>query len=265
MQEQLVYPVYSRRSEGISVGIDLFPDAKHCSFDCPYCEVHPFFRAADFSAEQLRQELAAVLSRCAEAGESVRDIAIAGHGEPLLSPLFGAALEAVIATKRTLMPELPVVLITNALALGDDARLDLLEAAAKNSEFHIWAKLDAGSAGLFYRMSGLAPETGAFEQVQTGILKAGRRIPVILQTMLACVEAYEPDERDFACYAELVRSLLGQGARVERIDLYTVSRKPVSQRVHALEDGQMLKAADRLASGIPELPVRVYGRTTRLR
>ncbi len=35
---QFVYPVLSRRSRGISVGINLNPD-KICNFDCIYCQV----------------------------------------------------------------------------------------------------------------------------------------------------------------------------------------------------------------------------------
>ena len=31
---RLVYPVISRRSGGLSLGINLFPDAKDCPFDC---------------------------------------------------------------------------------------------------------------------------------------------------------------------------------------------------------------------------------------
>ena len=33
-----VYPVLSRRSQGISVGINLNPD-RRCNFDCVYCQV----------------------------------------------------------------------------------------------------------------------------------------------------------------------------------------------------------------------------------
>ncbi|HOT59332.1 MAG TPA: hypothetical protein PLJ83_06685, partial [Spirochaetales bacterium] len=71
MDAQLVYPVYSRRSEGISIGIDLFPDAKHCSFNCPYCEVHPFRHDHTFSLEQLTSELDAILSSYAGTREPV--------------------------------------------------------------------------------------------------------------------------------------------------------------------------------------------------
>src|SRR5947199_7857058 len=35
---RFVYPVLSRRSRGISIGINLNPD-KVCNFDCVYCQV----------------------------------------------------------------------------------------------------------------------------------------------------------------------------------------------------------------------------------
>src|SRR5438045_8881807 len=37
-ENRFVYPVVSRRSEGISVGVNLNPD-KICNFDCIYCQV----------------------------------------------------------------------------------------------------------------------------------------------------------------------------------------------------------------------------------
>ena len=33
-----VYPVVSRRSRGLSIGVNLNPD-KACNFDCVYCQV----------------------------------------------------------------------------------------------------------------------------------------------------------------------------------------------------------------------------------
>ena len=37
-ENRFVYPVLSRRSHGLSVGINLNPD-KICNFDCIYCQV----------------------------------------------------------------------------------------------------------------------------------------------------------------------------------------------------------------------------------
>ena len=36
---RFVYPVVSRRSQGVSVGVNLNPD-KVCNFDCIYCQVN---------------------------------------------------------------------------------------------------------------------------------------------------------------------------------------------------------------------------------
>src|SRR5665213_187484 len=37
-ENKFVYPVLSRRSQGISIGVNLNPD-KVCNFDCIYCQV----------------------------------------------------------------------------------------------------------------------------------------------------------------------------------------------------------------------------------
>src|SRR5207244_5559236 len=37
-ENRFVYPVLSRRSEGVSIGVNLNPD-KVCNFDCIYCQV----------------------------------------------------------------------------------------------------------------------------------------------------------------------------------------------------------------------------------
>src|SRR4029079_18764746 len=37
-QNRFVYPVVSRRSAGLSIGVNLNPD-KVCNFDCIYCQV----------------------------------------------------------------------------------------------------------------------------------------------------------------------------------------------------------------------------------
>jgi len=67
----LVYPVISRRSGGLSVGINLYPDKKFCLFDCPYCEVFPFAANASFSLEQMEQDLRDCLSAALEQNGSL--------------------------------------------------------------------------------------------------------------------------------------------------------------------------------------------------
>ena len=49
-QNSFVYPVLSRRADGISVGINLNPD-KACNFDCIYCQVDRSKKPAEVFVE----------------------------------------------------------------------------------------------------------------------------------------------------------------------------------------------------------------------
>src|SRR5512146_2914054 len=107
-----VYAVVSRRSRGVSVGINLNP-GKECNFDCLYCQVDrtiaPRVRRVDL--ERLSAELDAVLNAAADgslyeaapfnalaaANRSVRDLAFSGDGEPTTYPRFGEAVEIAAA------------------------------------------------------------------------------------------------------------------------------------------------------------------------
>src|SRR5947209_1206714 len=109
-QENLyVYAVVSRRSKGLSIGVNLNPD-KVCNFDCVYCQVD---RATpgpvrDVDLPRLRAELDAMLDliQSGQLFETERfratppplrrlnDIAFSGDGEPTTCPEF---LQAVLA------------------------------------------------------------------------------------------------------------------------------------------------------------------------
>src|SRR3989304_8265445 len=57
-----IYPVISRRSGGLSIGINLNPDAA-CNFDCIYCQVDRTVepRVRDVNVERLETELATMI------------------------------------------------------------------------------------------------------------------------------------------------------------------------------------------------------------
>ncbi len=264
MDAQLVYPVYSRRSEGISIGIDLFPDAKHCSFNCPYCEVHPFRHDHTFSLEQLTSELDAILSSYAGTREPVKDIAFAGHGEPLLSPYFIDAVTRAIAIKIKHMPEIPIILITNTLQLGDNHLINFLQTVRSQTPFSIWAKLDAGTPDQFYRMSGLKPESNAFVTVKRNIITAGKILPLVIQTMLARYQGFPPTDYELTEYTKLIHSMLDSGVLIERIDLYTISRKPITPVVSPLTDAELIDAVHSIANHLPGKAIRAFGKSTRI-
>src|SRR6185369_5998646 len=94
---RFVYPVLSRRSGGISIGVNLNPD-KICNFDCIYCQVDRRSESETqfVEAEQLLKELDDTLDLVASGDiyqtekfshtpaslRRLNDIAFSGDGEP---------------------------------------------------------------------------------------------------------------------------------------------------------------------------------------
>src|SRR5947208_956480 len=114
-ENRYVYPVISRRSKGLSIGVNLNPD-KVCNFDCVYCCV-----------DRTTPE-----------------------GEPTSCPkLMGAARLAVELLEKHQQRDVKIVVITNA-TLFHQKRVAEALAYLDEHNGEIWARLDAGTEG-YYR------------------------------------------------------------------------------------------------------------------
>lgn len=269
---RLVYPVLSRRSGGLSLGVNLFPYSKVCAFDCPYCEIlleaafEPIPGAGSLIAA-LEREFASFLDRgYAEvwAPVPVRDICISGNGEPTMSPSLGEVLRLCSRVRRShrgILSSASLVLITNSTGFLDPATRVLLEDACREEGLVVWAKLDAGNEARFRLMSG--SDVG-LERIADGLLSFARRSSVIIQTMLCEIDGVGPSEADIVDYAGLLSRLAEEGARIDEAHLYTFSRPSPGGRCVALADEALLRAAAfvREATG---LRVRVFGFDAELR
>src|SRR5687768_8927314 len=114
-QNRFVYPVLSRRSRGISIGVNLNPD-KVCNFDCIYCQVdrtrqsETRFVETDALLAELDDMLDLVASGDVYETEKFRttppelrrlnDIAFSGDGEPTTFRNFDEIIEKCAALKR---------------------------------------------------------------------------------------------------------------------------------------------------------------------
>jgi len=119
-----VYPVVSRRSKGLSVGVNLNPD-KVCNFDCVYCCVDrttpPTIRTVDLAVleAELDHLLAVTVSGDLWATppfdatpphlRRLNDVAFSGDGEPTSFKRFGEAcrVAARLLEKHHLHPPTP--------------------------------------------------------------------------------------------------------------------------------------------------------------
>jgi len=253
-----VYPVLSRRSRGISIGVNLNLD-RRCTFRCVYCQVDRDVAVesqpsdVDRLAGELDQAIALVTSGQFFEGPAFRntpkslrrlnDIALSGDGEPTTSADFPRAVATCVeARRRHGLDDVRLVLITNASRLDDEAvgrAVDVL--VANHGE--IWAKLDAGTEDYYRRVN----RSGVpFGQILENLTAAARRWPVIIQTLFMQLDGQPPGDDELAAYAEQLRRLVAVGGRIASVQVYTVARRPAEPWVTPLADDELDAIGDRL-------------------
>jgi histidinol dehydrogenase len=187
------------------VGINLFPDAKVCSFDCPYCEVFPFKSDIAFSVKAMEGALRRVLEEAVVRGESVRDICFSGNGEPALSPHFSDALEAAARIRDALVPAAALVLITNGTGLLEASTFEVLRRAASGPmALSVWLKLDAGTEAWYAQID---RSSLPFALLTGKIREFVHAAPCIIQTMVCAVRGTPPPAEEVRAWESLVLEL----------------------------------------------------------
>jgi histidinol dehydrogenase len=257
----IIYPVISRRAGGLSLGINLFPERKICSYDCPYCEVMPFsnpgasLKAGDVSRaiECFFDEEWPELSKTLE----LKDISISGNGEPTLSPFLEEALYAArqaIDTKALVKDcatpsgqhSIPsIVLITNSTGFLREDITELLAGFYKRYPFEIWAKLDGGKEELHALLS---RSRFPFAEIVRGIVDFSCSVPVTLQTMVIYDNRTGNIYFDCQSYAVTIREILNGGGQLRAIQIYTTARVPVESWVAPVSDERLVIFARQLSS-----------------
>lgn len=265
-----VYPVISRRSRGLSIGVNLNID-KACNFDCIYCcvdrSVAPVRK--DVNLDQVREELAQMLrlvetgsiwSEPRFAGVSPRyrrltDIAFSGDGEPTAYPQFDRACEEVISLKKQFgLDPVKIVVITNATMFDRpmvQRALGLLDA----NQGEVWAKLDAGTDEYYQRVD---RTNFPFRKVLDNILACGQARPIVIQSLFMQVHSQPVSEEEFDAYLARLAELIQKGCQIKLVQLYTTARWTAERYVQPLTDQQMDRLMERFRATLPGVPSEVY-------
>lgn len=265
-----VYPVVSRRSRGLSLGINLNPD-KVCNFDCPYCSVDRSVPGGsrDIDLGVLEQEMDVLLAAAASGAiwdfppfdqaaphlRRVNDLAFSGDGEPTACPQFAAAARLVAERRDRHFPAPGprLVLITNATLLQRPEVADTLRALDPRG-LEVWGKLDAGSEDWYARVDRSAVP---FARIFANLLACGRERDLVVQSLFCRLHGEAPAAAEIAAWAGRLADLRHQGARIARVQVYTTARRPAEAWVTALSDGEL----DAIAAAVRTLglTVEVHG------
>ncbi|MFY9255166.1 MAG: radical SAM protein [Fuerstiella sp.] len=252
---RFVYPVVSRRSQGVSVGVNLNPD-KVCNFDCIYCQVDRRSESETQFVEmdQLLAELTQVL-QLVSSGElfnhpkfastpqhlrRLNDIAFSGDGEPTTFRNFDEIIEQA-ARGRSLhaAAEVRMVLITNASMFHRphvQRGLSILD----SNNGQIWAKLDAGTED-YYKL--IERTKIPFRQILDNIRDAAKLRPIVIQSLFMNVNDVPPDDHEIAEFAKRLGEVVAAGGKIELVQIYTVARQPAESFVTALTENQLQNIA----------------------
>jgi len=245
-QNVYVYPVISRRSGGLSIGINLNPD-KVCNFRCVYCQVDrrgtagPRHVHIDALADELEAMLELVTTGAlwrepafAEVPERFRriaDIAFSGDGEPTNSPAFPEAVRVVVdAKRRSGLTDVKIRVLTNASCL-DRPEVKQALALLDEAQGEIWAKLDAGSES-YFRLLNRADVP--FSRVLANILATARVRPIVIQSLWVCLHGQTPQQDQIEAFAQRLTEILQAGGSIRRVQIYTMARPPAESFVTAV-------------------------------
>lgn len=257
-QNRFVYPVLSRRSGGISVGVNLNPD-KVCNFDCIYCQVDRRSEATTrfVEFEQLFSELEAML-RWVSSGEifthpqfqsvpeplrRLNDMAFSGDGEPTTYRNFDAIMERAAELKQRLgLESVKMVLITNATMFHRPA-VERGLAILDRNQGEIWAKLDAGTEEYYKRIDRTSIP---FQRVLDNLALAARARPIVIQSLFMKVNGVGPTDVEIDQYVGRLNEIVRAGGQIGRVQIYTIARPPAEHFVTSLESERVQAIAERV-------------------
>ncbi len=267
-ENHYVYAVVSRRSKGVSIGINLNPD-KVCNFDCVYCQVDrktpPVVR--DVDEPRLLAELDDMLGLVTSGGlfeherfrqtppglRRLNDIAFSGDGEPTTCPRFLDIVRAVADLKRHRgLDDVKLVLITNATMFHRPAVREVLAVLdANNGE--VWAKLEAGTEAYYQQID---RTTIPFRRILDHITEAAKARPLVIQALFLRLQGNPPPTEELEAFCDRLNEILKAGGQIKLVQVYTVAREPAEAYVDALSHAEVdaIVTLVQNRSGLPAEP-----------
>ncbi len=250
---RFVYAVVSRRSGGVSIGVNLNPE-KYCNFDCVYCQVDRTVRGGPVLRKIDLPQLASELDEMVELAVSGRlfegtrfsttpaefrrlnDIAMSGDGEPTASPVFDEVVQLCADIRRRRgLDQVKIVLITNATLFQRPRVCKALEVLdANNGE--IWGKLDAGTEEYYQAIDRSKVKLA---EVLENLVVAARKRPIVIQSLFMRLRDQPPPLAEQVAYCDRLREIVAGGGQIKLVQIHTIARRPAESFASPLENAEV--------------------------
>jgi wyosine [tRNA(Phe)-imidazoG37] synthetase (radical SAM superfamily) len=217
----IVYGPFMSRRRGISIGVNLYPTAKVCSFNCVYC-----FRGAtelktvEFTdlgvptQAMLKKSLNEAISQIGD----FKSIDFSGNGEPTLHPKLSEFVKTVKEFAADNYGEVSVGLFTNSSMLLNDR-----VPTAISSLDHVEAKIDAVNE-LKFNAINMPEESLTPHKILNGLNNLRKLFDgeIAVQVMLLRLDSLSnAEESDAEALAEALKNI-----EPDHVHLHTVYRRP---------------------------------------
>ncbi len=250
---RFVYAVVSRRSGGVSIGVNLNPE-KYCNFDCVYCQVDRTVRGGPSLRKGDLPQLAAELDEMVELAVSGRlfegtrfsdtparfrrlnEISMSGDGEPTASPIFDEVVQLCADIRRRRgLEDVKLVLITNATLFKRERVRKALEVLdANNGE--IWGKLDAGTEEYYQAVDRSKVK---LVEVMENLTSAAQQRPIVIQSLFMRLNDQPPPLAEQEAYCDRLGEIVAGGGRIKLVQIHTIARRPAESFASPLRDSEV--------------------------
>jgi wyosine [tRNA(Phe)-imidazoG37] synthetase (radical SAM superfamily) len=256
-----IYPVVSRRAEGVSIGINLNVN-NACNWRCIYCQVPNLTRGIPppIDLQVLELELRSTLNNVlhgdfmqqyvSEQFRTLKDIAFSGNGEPTSAKQFPQVVKLLqqVLTEFALTGQIKVRLITNGSLMHQPAILSSLD-QLKQLNGEVWFKLDAGTKADILRINDVNVNPATHIKY---LKQCASHCPTWVQTCMFAYKNQPPTDTHIMQYLKCLETVKND---IQGVHLYGVARpsyQPEAKDISQLSLVWLEALAERIRTlGIP--------------
>lgn len=242
MKQNIVFgPVFSRRF-GVSLGVDLSPNAKQCNFDCLYCElVGQKAQEKMIEVLPLKQILKSIQTKLV-CNPNINVLTITANGEPTLYPYLYELIKGI----KSFMPKnVSTLILSNGSRFGEAKvqkalkLFDIVKFSLDGAENKSFTRVDRPYKGI------------SLEALLAGIEDFSKNFSGELVAEVLLVEGINDSLENIKSIVKFLHKV-----RVSRIDLGSVDRPPAYSNARAINFDRLSEIARLFEGMFVSLPKR---------
>lgn len=233
-----VYPVVSRRAEGVSLGLNLNVN-NACNWRCVYCQVEGLVRGKPerIDLDKLESELDLMLDwiingdfiqkYAAKEFQRFNDICLSGNGESTLSKDFAAVCRIIakLRSKYHIGSDVKTILITNGSEMQVSQAQEGIQAIAANYG-ELWFKIDRATPDAISTVNQVNLH---LDGILDKLSIASKLCPTWIQSCWFATNNIEPTEDDINAFVKLVAEVK---SKICGVLIYSTARNPALPEGH---------------------------------